>query len=127
MIESLNITLPPPPRELSPNHTIGSRGARLGKAMKVKQYRQSACYHALSAMGRTTPPRWERATARAVFYCATKRRRDADNALGSLKAAFDGLRDAGVIADDSGLTHEPVVFAVDRERPRVEISVRPTV
>lgn len=119
---TITITIPLPPRELSPNHTVGSRGGRLGKAAKIKAYRRTAGFVALAARGRTTLA-WPKATAQATFYVKINRRRDADNALASLKAAFDGLRDAGVIADDSGLTHLPVVFAVDKVRPRVEIKV----
>lgn len=119
---SITITLSLPPRELSPNYTVGSRGGRLGKAAKIRAYRRNAGYIALAARGRHTLA-WPTATAQATFYNKINRRRDADNALASLKAAFDGIRDAGVIADDSGLTHLPVVFAVDKARPRVEIKV----
>ena len=60
---------------------------------------------------------------RCVFFWGTRRKRDKDNALASLKAAFDGLVDAGIVADDVGLTHEPVEFRTSRDRPRVEITV----
>jgi Holliday junction resolvase RusA-like endonuclease len=43
--------------------------------------------------------------------------------LSSLKAAFDGLADAGLIADDSGLTHLPVIVKVDKLNPRVELHI----
>lgn len=36
---------------------------------------------------------------------------------------MDGLQDAGVLADDRALRFEPIAFAVDRERPRVEIKI----
>jgi Holliday junction resolvase RusA-like endonuclease len=35
-----------------------------------------------------------------VFVVPDKRRRDLDNALASMKAAWDGLVDAGVLVDD---------------------------
>lgn len=120
-LTGLTVTLPLPPRELSPNFTVGSRGGRMGKAAKIKKYRHCAYTMAQSAIGRKMAPRWEAATAQATFYVKDKRRRDADNALASLKAAFDGLKDAGVVADDSGITHLPVRFVVDRANPRVEI------
>jgi Holliday junction resolvase RusA-like endonuclease len=123
---TLKVTIPLPPRELSPNYTVGSRGARLGKAAKIKKYRQTAYLAGLAAINRRAAPRWVAATARATFYVRDRRRRDADNALASLKAAFDGLKDAGIVADDSGITHLPVVFVVDKERPRVEITVHAT-
>ncbi len=56
------------------------------------------------------------ASCRATFYVKCRRRRDGDNALASLKAAFDGLQDGGLIADDSGLIHHPVRFVVDKEK-----------
>ena len=43
-----------------------------------------------------------------VFRFGDKRRRDKDNLLASLKAAFDGLTDAGVWTDDSEATYLPV-------------------
>ena len=36
---------------------------------------------------------------------------------------WDGIADAGVVADDVGLTHEPVQMLVDRKNPRVEITI----
>ena len=42
-----------------------------------------------------------------------------------MKAAYDGIVDAGILADDSYdvLTHQPTVFERDPECPRVEIVV----
>ena len=59
----------------------------------------------------------------ARFFFKTRRRRDRDNLLASLKAAFDGLADAGLVADDSGLIHMPVEQYIDRADPRVELVV----
>jgi Holliday junction resolvase RusA-like endonuclease len=123
---TLTVTIPLPPRELSPNYTVGSRGARLGKAAKIRKYRQAAYLAGLAAINRRAAPKWVAATARATFYVRDRRRRDADNALASLKAAFDGLKDAGIVADDSGITHLPVVFVLDKQHPRVEITVHAT-
>jgi Holliday junction resolvase RusA-like endonuclease len=57
------------------------------------------------------------------FFFATTRRRDSDNLLASCKAIFDGLVDAGVFTDDSGLTHLPATQAKDAKNPRVEIHI----
>ena len=71
-------------------------------------------------------PRWGRLVSAVVgvrWYAASSRSRDGDNALASLKAAFDGLADAGVVDNDSGITHLPVSFSIDLKRPRVELYV----
>jgi Holliday junction resolvase RusA-like endonuclease len=70
-------------------------------------------------------PAWVEATARVVFYAKDARRRDRDNILASMKPAFDGLVDAGILADDEGLTHAPVRIEIDRKNPRVEITIEP--
>ena len=44
----------------------------------------------------------------------------------SLKAAYDGLVDAHLLADDSGITHLPAFVAKDAKQPRVEITVERT-
>ena len=40
-----------------------------------------------------------------------------------LKSAFDGMVDAGLMVNDSGLDHKRATFAVDAARPRVEITI----
>ena len=112
----LKIILPLPPKELSPNYTVGSRGGRLGKASKIAKYRHDSKIAGLCSMSGGEIFNWERATIQMTFFFRDKRRRDKDNLLASIKAAADGLQDAGVIANDSGLTFLPVEVAVDRLR-----------
>ena len=115
------ITIPVPPRILSPNY----RGHWAPISAAKKQYRETCRYLALSAMG-TDRPGWERATYTVEWYTPTKRTPDEDNASASLKAAFDGLQDAGLIANDKGLKRDgPIVFAVDKANPRVVLRVKP--
>ncbi len=68
---------------------------------------------------------WGQAVARLTFFWPDRRRRDIRNAEHAMKAAYDGLIDAGVIQDDNAdvLTHELTEFEVDRDNPRVEITV----
>lgn len=119
----LTIVLPLPPAELSPN----GRPHWRQKAAKTATYRTCAKEAAMVAahdhrdISNTMP--WEAAYTRATFYHRDSRRRDRDNLLASLKAGFDGLRDAGLLIDDDELTHLPVVRAVDRDNPRVEIEL----
>lgn len=120
MGDSLIITLPLPPPELHPN----ARPHYMAKAAKTKRYRMDAYLVALHARreARHVLP-WPSASVRVTRYAKTKRRADRDNVLASLKAAFDGIADAGVVLDDSQLTYLPVVMAVDATDPRVEIEL----
>lgn len=117
----LTIAMPLPPKELSPN----ARPNRWKLASARRSYRIRAKIAALAALGRRAAPRWTRATVRIRFFHTVNRRRDKDNLLASLKAAFDGLADAGVVENDSGMTYLPVEVFIDQDRPRVELTVRP--
>jgi len=92
------------------------------KARATKKYRQRAWAEAVCAMG-GFGQQWKRAECQAVFYVRDRRRRDRDNLLASLKAAFDGVTDAHVLEDDAGLVHKPVDVQVDRSNPRVELHI----
>jgi len=46
------------------------------------------------------------------WLCKGKRHPDPDNIISSLKSAFDGLQDAGVVANDRGLWPERPVISV---------------
>jgi Holliday junction resolvase RusA-like endonuclease len=67
---------------------------------------------------------WKEATCQVHWYARDSRRRDKDNCLSSLKATFDGLVDAGLLEDDSALTHLPLVILVDPKNPRVELLLK---
>lgn len=116
---SLTLTLPLPPRELHPNARVHWRP----KAAATAGYRLLAKARSLEALGRTRQPRWPAAFAQAVFYVKDRRRRDRDNLAAALKAAWDGIADAGVVENDAGITHLPVRIEVDRANPRVMITV----
>lgn len=117
----MTIILPLPPKELSPN----GRPHFMAKARAVKKYRQMAHFKVLSERGFNLRPRHKSATCQINWYAKSKRRRDGDNALASSKAAIDGIADSGFIDNDSGLTHLPVIFHVDKANPRVEITITP--
>lgn len=57
-----------------------------------------------------------------VFYFKDKRRRDRDNLLASLKAAFDGIADAGIVSDDSSFRHQ-VEIGEPCAEPYIEITI----
>lgn len=116
----VKITLPPPYRQLSPN----ARVHHIVLANWKARYKRDAFYATKSVV--IGEPRWHRASVKITFYFRDNRRRDEDNAIASLKAAFDGVVEAGLIVDDShkNLVRLPVEFLVDKEDPRVELVFR---
>ena len=122
----LRVELPLPPRELSPNHTVGSKFGRMGRARKTKKYRFDAGLAVKIALAEQEfaclfP--WAGAMVQATFYFKDARRRDKDNLLASIKAAFDGLQDAGVIQDDCCITHQPVLVLNNQKDPHVLLEI----
>lgn len=117
---AVRITFPVPPRVLSPN----ARCHWAVKAKATKYLRQSVCSLAKEAMG-IQKRKWNTANCKVIWYARTRRRMDRDNCLAMLKAAFDGLVDAGVLIDDCGLTHLPLELHCDPQQPRVELLVSP--
>lgn len=123
-MRSLTISLALPPRNLRGNACPFSRGAALARAVAVKEYRSAAYWRAREAMRGEKAPVWEKARVRVLWHLPRNgKQQDPDNMLRSLKSAFDGLQDAGVIANDRNLIHLPPEFARDPLRPRVEITV----
>ncbi len=119
---TLTITLPIPVRALTPN----GRPNPWQKSSLVGVARQHARLEALNVMNRLgwrESPKWKRAKVAAVFYFATKRRRDKDNFSSAMKFYNDGFADAGIVENDSGFTHDPPVLLTDALRPRVEITI----
>ena len=118
--ETVTVVLSLPPAGLSPN----SRLHWAAKARLTRAYRELA--HAATRAAGGWKRHWPRAIATARFFFRTPRRRDEDNARASLKAAFDGMVDAGLLVGDTAahLTHGRPVMAVDPGNPRVEIEVR---
>ena len=113
-----------PVRLLSPN--AGSPGKWREKAASRKAHRTVSgleTANAVQLMGLKEP--WPVATIQAAFYWPDLRKRDADNAIASLKAYLDGLRDGGLIAadDTEHLRHLPATFDIDRACPRVELTI----
>ncbi len=118
---TVTVTLPIPARSLSPNarvHWAARSKARAGQ-------RALAAMRARGAMPGPFPYRWPSASILVRWYGKTAQclRLDADNIIGSLKGAVDGLADAGLIADDRGVTWLPPVRAVDKANPRVELVI----
>ena len=118
----LRITLPLPGKDLSPN----ARPHFMAKAKQVRELRQATAIEAMvwcRENANTFP--WPEATIQLTFYFARNGRRDPDNLLASAKAAFDGLRDAGVLMDDDKITHLPVEWKKDKDHPRLVLELYP--
>ena len=119
MPQSLTIILRLPDAALSPNARCHWRK----KAEWTKAYRSLAYYTTRSVQNK--PTNWPRATVEIRWFHKTMRFPDRDNSLASLKSAFDGLTDAGVWVDDSGVVFQPIVFEKDATNPRVELTITP--
>jgi crossover junction endodeoxyribonuclease RusA len=119
-MKQIAINLDMPHKHLSPN----SRCHWAQKAKAKKDQRESSRYLIFMEMywaGCTTP--WKTANVQIVVTPPDRRRRDKDNLLASLKAAFDGAQDAGLIADDSGLTYLPITITEpDKANAGVQIT-----
>jgi len=118
MSESVTITLPLPAKSLSPNARVYRW--EIHKATAI--HRDRARWATYDAIAGTTP-RWLAATIQATFYHAQRRVRDQMNLIGSMKAYEDGIVDAGLLADDEGVTWLPPIRLIDRDDPRVVLVV----
>ncbi len=117
---SITITLMLPPKELSPN--VCSPGSQYRIRHAKRQYRADARLITAAAMSNAgVAGQWKAATVQAKFHFRQNRKRDADNLLASLKSAFDGIVDGGLMVDDNELTHLPVRQEKDKIDPRVEL------
>jgi len=113
----IRVVIDLPPDELKPN----ARPHHFAKAKAKKWYRSMSNIAARELLNATMP--WKEAEIRVAYHHKTRRFCDPDNILASLKSAFDGLVDAGVLADDRDVTYPPVVREHDKENPRVELTV----
>ena len=93
------------------------------KAAATKKYRRLAC-EAVEAERIETMP-WNRVVVTAAFFYATNRRRDTDNAMGSLKSVYDGIIDSGLVPDDDNkhMRRGEPEFNITFESPRVELTI----
>ncbi len=108
----LVLELPHPGNACNPN--TRSHWAVKAKAMKAMRLAsQSMAAYELRKLN-APPPLWLRAEVQATFHRPGKRakRADADNCISSLKGCLDGLQDAGIVANDSGLTHLPPIQVI---------------
>lgn len=123
ILESVTIVLPLPAKVLSPNCAVATTGGRFAKASATKRLRKIT-KEAVEAECITTAP-WGKVLVEVAFFHGTKRRRDRDNAMGSLKAVYDGIVDAGLVEDDDQEHMERAEprLLVDRSCPRIMLDI----
>lgn len=92
-----------PPKALSPNHVVRTKGRYHAKRRATKSYREECFYQTKAAMPAGWGPRAVGLTVEyrcsrfAIGYVA----RDEQNAIAAMKAAIDGMVDAGMAPNDS--------------------------
>lgn len=116
---SLTITIPHPPKECRPN----GRYHWARKAKHVKRHRSLSHMACLEALKGRMPERWRQAKVQVTAYTKTAQHQDPDNLIASLKAAFDGIADAQIVANDKGLWPERPVILKDPVNPRIELTI----
>ena len=115
---TLTITLPHPPQSLRPNF----RGHWARKSTAASALRKLAKWRAMEALAGAVL-NWKKATVLITWESTTARHPDPDNIIASLKSAFDGLQDAGVVLNDSGLWPVRPVILTRRPWPQVTLRI----
>ena len=92
-LQSISVTLPWPPKELSPNARVHHKA----KARVAKTYREAAW--ALTKAAKLTGQGAGSVALEITFYWPDRRKRDLDNCLASIKSGLDGIADALGIND----------------------------
>lgn len=122
----VEVILPFPPKELSPNARLHWRE----KAKHVREYKEACYFEALAIRekGQRHGVRFPLAAPVAMkvwFVVADERRRDWDNLIGSFKAGVDGLVAAGLITDDSTKAIWAVEYAcIHDQHAEVRVTLR---
>tara|TARA_R110000824_G_scaffold217897_2_gene404354 strand:+ start:6095 stop:6511 length:417 start_codon:yes stop_codon:yes gene_type:complete len=68
---------------------------------------------------------WHEIELQAVYYHHCNRRRDPDNLIALLKYPIDGLVLGGLLVDDDQITLKPVIRLIDKDNPRLEMTITP--
>jgi len=113
-----------PPKEASPNW----RGHWSEKYRAMRDYKSLVIVRAREAMraNHPTQPITTATIATTLIVRDARYIKDGDNAIASLKAAIDGIVEAGILKDDKYINVSPVRYEIDRERaPGTIIEVQP--
>ena len=118
MAESFRLVLPLPPPQCRPN--FRTLDPKYQSAIKSR-WRETCRRHVLAALGGRRP-KWTQARLDIRYYFRDRRMWDEDNCVASLKQAIDSLKGL-VIVDDRTLAVGRPERLVDRDNPRVELTV----
>lgn len=118
MADRYTITLPLPDRRLSQN----ARVHWAVRAKATKAARLAAWAAACEAM-KGARPAWAKARVQIEAWFKTATHPDPANLVADCKAYFDGLQDAGMIANDKGLWPDRPRIGKDKGRPRLELTI----
>lgn len=97
----------------SPPISLNDRGNWRTRARKVKEVREAARILATAAH---LPRNLDHITVQLVYRPRDRRRRDADNLVGTLKAICDALVDYGTVPDDTP-------DFMDKKMPRIDTPI----
>ncbi len=93
------------------------------KASAIKRHRKLACEAVEDSEIETSP--WGCVSVDVRIFYRTKRIRDEDNAIGSLKSYYDGIVDSGLVANDdkTNMVRRMPELLFDDKSPRVEMTL----
>ena len=66
---------------------------------------------------------WKKARVLITWEAIHSMAPDPDNIVASMKAAFDGMQDAGVVVNDRGIWPERPVIVKNRPWPQVVLTI----
>lgn len=118
---SMQLVLPVPPRQLSPNARCHWRVV----AKHKKAYKTTCLLLACDMVNKMIggkPPRWKSATIRYSAHFKS-RAWDDDNLIGAMKYARDAIADAGIVENDRGFTTLPVESFGYSKNPRIIVTI----
>ena len=123
-MDKITIVTKIPSAALSPNSRSHWRVKH--KASKsVKKVTVVGLHVAMALDGKPEGIPWHEVELQATYYHKCKRRRDPDNLIALLKYPIDGLVIGGLLVDDDQITLKPVQRLIDKDNPRLEMTISP--
>lgn len=118
LTDTVTITMPLPPMELSKNTRVGWRT----RSRTYRQWRGDAKHEILHALGRSRPT-WEGPVFVIIRWYYQGPRPDTGNIIARCDPILDGAQDAGLLVDDGQVAGYAVERVEDR-KPRLVLTFR---